>query len=224
MISLKRTVAPTLEPVTLDQAKAQCRVDGDDDDSLILLYIQAAREYAEARLGRAILEQTWRFSRSSFYPRRFGRHGLYALGSVSCEEFYFHLPSILLPKPSLIAVLSIQYLDPTGALQTLDPSQYAADADAEPARIVPAPGCCWPATLWHRPDAVQVTYTAGYGATAADVPASVQLAILGLTAHWYENRESTVLTASPNASTIVPQFVDSHLQNEEAPAIFTFED
>ena len=224
MISARRTVDATVEPVTLAQAQAQCRIVGDQDDALLTTYIAAARRYAEKQLGRAILAQTWLLSRDIFPGYLHGRlSGLPCTVNTLWLTGKFPQLSMQLPWPNLISVESVTYLDGTGARQTLDPSLYAVDSNAEPARIVPAPGTYWPATLWGRSDAVQVTYTAGYGTDPSDVPASVQLAILGLVAHWYENRESVVLTSSPNAVTIVPQFVDELLESEAAPAVFDLE-
>ena len=48
------TVAPVIEPVTLAEAKAQCRVDIDADDDFIEdILIPAARDYCEQRDWRA---------------------------------------------------------------------------------------------------------------------------------------------------------------------------
>jgi hypothetical protein len=47
-------------------------------------------------------------------------------------------------NPNLISVASIQYVDPTGTVQTLDPSMYQVEPGA-PGRIHPAYGKSWPA-------------------------------------------------------------------------------
>ena len=56
---IKVITAPTSEPITLAEAKAQCRVDGTDEDTLITSLIGAARQYTtrtpghvDAHLGR----------------------------------------------------------------------------------------------------------------------------------------------------------------------------
>ena len=57
---------PITEPVTLQEAKQQCRVDHDEDDELILSYITAAREWAEGFLNKPLVlesvevKQTWK--------------------------------------------------------------------------------------------------------------------------------------------------------------------
>ncbi|MER5171593.1 head-tail connector protein [Thioclava kandeliae] len=55
--------APTEQPVTLADAKLHCRVDHDDEDSLINGLIAAAAAHLDGWggvLGRAIMTQTWR--------------------------------------------------------------------------------------------------------------------------------------------------------------------
>jgi hypothetical protein len=188
LITLQRTVAPTVEPVTLAQAKSQLRVDFADDDLLIGMYIQAAREYAENYTGRAFIQQTWRLSLDNFPYYKDAhinmRNGLF-------NGAYLHCMAINLPRPKLMSVSSITYLDGTGTPQTLDPSLYVVDTDVEPARIVPKRNTFWPYPQIFQPNAVQVTYVAGYGTDASTVPAQVQIAILMLTAHFYANREAT---------------------------------
>lgn len=55
---------PTASAVSLAEAKAHLRVDGDDEDLLIQTYIDAATAYLDGMdgiLGRALCPQTWRF-------------------------------------------------------------------------------------------------------------------------------------------------------------------
>ena len=57
--SLVRYTAPASEPVTLAEAKVQCRVDTSDDDAYITSLIVAARTYVEDILDISIMGQTW---------------------------------------------------------------------------------------------------------------------------------------------------------------------
>ena len=225
MISLVRTVDPTTEPVSIDEAKIQCRVDNDNDDDYITSLIVAARLHAEKVTNRALLPQTWRVSFDRFpgyQPWNLGSPFAPVVGRQFSTEYvcgHYAQPPLMLPKPPLIAVSSLEYFDINGALQTLDPSAYVVGQDSEPACIFPIPFTWWPATIWGRPDAVQVTYTAGY----QTVPENIKLAIKGLVAHWYENREAVVLTNSTNAVTTIPTFVDA-LLGDEAFTAFSYTD
>ena len=179
---------PAIEPVTLTEAKAWARVELSDDDSLITDIIQAARERVEADLKRALITQT-----KTLFFMAFPWSGYYSLAirGVGLNPWWFPFAQgvIELPYPMLQAVTSVQYLDTNGTLQTIDPSQYVYTANATPGRIQPAYGTVWPVA---RPqiDAVQITYTCGYGATEASVPASTRLAMRALIAANYENREA----------------------------------
>lgn len=57
---LERIVAPLVEPVTLAEAKTQCRVRHAHDDDRLTRLIASAREQAEARTRRALIAQDWR--------------------------------------------------------------------------------------------------------------------------------------------------------------------
>lgn len=50
---------PGVEPVTLAEAKVQATVEHDEHDTMLQLMITAAREEAELRTGRALIDQTW---------------------------------------------------------------------------------------------------------------------------------------------------------------------
>lgn len=147
--------APATEPVTLAEAKLQCRIDDATDDALITSLITAAREQCEHILQRSLITQTWEK----------------VLDAFPCDE------DIELLNPSIIAITSIKYIDKTTALEvTLASNQYSLDKDSEPGWVMPATGITWPATL-DIANAVRVRYTAGYG-DATTVPAGIKNWIL----------------------------------------------
>lgn len=97
--------------------------------------------------------------------------------------------AILLPSPPLQSVTYIKYLDAAGVQQTLAADQYVVEsAGTERARIVPARGVAWPATIC-QPGAVVVRFVAGYGAAASSVPSRLLESILDYAAASYERRE-----------------------------------
>lgn len=167
---------PRLKPVlvtaasaallTLAEAKAHLRVDHSDEDAYIQTLITAAVSYFDGysgRLGRCILEQTWRVDFDAFSDE------------------------MRLPIGDLIAVSSMTYYDANNAQQTLASTVYQALSDGLGTYISLKPGQVWPAA-YARQDAVRVTWTAGFGATAATVPPAIKHAALLLIGHWYENR------------------------------------
>lgn len=168
-MSLVLVTAPTVEPLELSEAEAHLRVDDGTETALISTLIAAARDYAESQTGRALLEQTWRYTADAF---------------PHCNGV------IKLRRAPLIAVTSIQYVDTNGVTQTLTSNQYLVNADAPLGEISPAYGVSWPATR-PQPAAVTVTFTAGY-ADPDSVPASIKAAMLLTVGELYENREASV--------------------------------
>lgn len=166
--SLLRTVEPTSEPVSLTAAKRHCRIDTVDSDSVLRGLIVAAREWCENRLGQQFMPATWRMKLDCF----------------PCWE-------LELPRPPLVAVSSITYLDAAGTSQTLSSTKYRVDTDSRPGRITPNYANIWPIT-YPVMQAVTVAYTAGY-ADSDSVPQSIKQAMLLLIGHWYENREGTLI-------------------------------
>jgi len=172
-MSLVQTIAPASEPITLTEAKAHLRVETDftEDDTIIGTFISAARESCEARTGRQLVTAT--------YALR--------LGGFPCGD------SIELPKPPLVSVSSITYVDTDGTTQTLSTDVYEVDPYTTPGRVVLKYAQVWPATRSQR-NAVTITFVAGYEPTEEDVstvPTLLRQGMLMRIAHWYENREET---------------------------------
>jgi uncharacterized phiE125 gp8 family phage protein len=176
LTSLK--TGPTVEPVTLEDAKTHLRVDNTDEDDLIEGLIQTAREYCETFTGRAFITQTW-YWKADRFP-------------------YFQ--KIYLPRPPLVSITAVSYVDQNGTTQTWAPTTgYQLSQPAGPkagyASILPAYGTSWPTTRYQL-EAVTVEYVCGYGQPPA-VPASIPAAMKLLIGHLYENREAVVLGVNP---------------------------
>lgn len=216
MYSLQRTVAPAVEPLTLALVKSQCRLDTADtsQDALLLIYIQAAREFVEQQTGRSVITQTWKLTRDRFPGSSLLNvispvvssplaDGWNVFGTVNQA---YRIP---LPRGPVLAVEVVNYFDPLNGLQAVDPATYVVVLGDTPC-IAPVFGSCWPCPAW-RPDAVQITYSAGYGPTAAAVPATLQLAMLLLVGHWNENREATQAALQGNGPMPLPLGIDAML-------------
>jgi uncharacterized phiE125 gp8 family phage protein len=165
---LKRTGAPAVEPISTDEAKSQIRVDIADDNTLIDTEIAAAREFLEQAMRRAFITQTWRLSLSAWPAGN----------------------EIEIPRPPLQEVSSIVYTDSDGNPTTWSTEAYIVDTDSEPGRVVLAYGESWPSVTLSPANPIQITFVAGYGDAADDVPEFIKQAITLLLAHWYENREA----------------------------------
>ncbi len=170
-MGLIQTLAPTAEPVTLAEAKNHLRVDDDlvDDDALIGILIATARRYGEMLTGRSWITQKWRLQLDAFYSGG-------DMGAV-----------IELDKGIVQSVDSITYLDMSSTQQTMDLTQLAQDLVSMPARISPKFGTVWPIAL-PQIGAVQINYTAGYGATEAAIPEGIRQWVLLRLTSLYEHR------------------------------------
>jgi uncharacterized phiE125 gp8 family phage protein len=163
-MSLRITVEPVAEPIDLAEARRHLRLDDDDDeDDLVQSLILTARKYVE--------QVTWLQLVTATYEWKLDR---------LCGVLY-------VPRPPLQSVASIQYVDAQGNTQTLGSSLYTVDAAHLPGRILPAYNQTWPTTRGHIQDAT-ITFDAGYGDAASDVPEPIRQAMLVIIGHLYENR------------------------------------
>lgn len=169
--AIKQSSAPTDWPVTVDEVKAHCRIDTDEDDALLLRLIKSATMLTEALCWSALIQQTWVLSANEF----------------PCTD------ELVLPKGPLLAVDSVTYDDESGTPHTLTVNtDYVVDNSSEPGKICLTHDSVWPITR-HQFGSVRVTYKTGYGTTGASVPEALRTAILVLVAHHYENRENEVV-------------------------------
>lgn len=173
MYGLRRTVAPTSEPVTTDEAKLHLRLslDATDEDAVVDRCIAAARQWFEDRTGRALINQTWKYTIDNWY----------ASESVRRPGF------IYLPRAPLSSITSVYYTATDGSSTLWDSANYTVDTESEPGRLALAYSKSWPVTR-EVVNAIQITYVAGYGATASSVPDGVKAALMVLIANLYHKR------------------------------------
>lgn len=186
---------PAGEPVSLDQAKAQVRVDWDDEDDLISSYITAARQYCEDACGRIFMQQTW-------------------------DLWLQQWPAgnrIFLPYPPLQEVTWVKYTDLNETVNTVDSGLYTVNTAGDLPEVVLLFGQIWPPTVLSPARPINVRFVCGYGIDA-DVPAPIKQAILMLTAHWYTNREAVVIGRTATASVRVQDTLDALLARYKMPS------
>lgn len=170
----KVTVQPTIEPVSLADAKVWLKVHPDvtDDDDLIRSLIKAARVWAESGTGQALMEQT--------------------IAQVwDCVPNYRTFELSVSP---VISVSTVGYLDANGAYQTWAASNYTLDDISIPARVVVKSSVSLPTTASEAdyPNIWKITYKAG-NATSLSVDANIKTAMLLQITLMYENREDMPL-------------------------------
>lgn len=185
--------APTVEPVTLADAKLHMRVDGDDENGLISAFLSAATAHLDGWtgiLGRCLSEQEWR------------------------EDFDCFGAIMRLRLWPVTEITSITWRNAVGQMATVSSDDYALMSDSTGAYIRFKDNYIAPGDLY-QVGAVSVTYVAGYpaiepeggGDPVSTVPAPIKTAIMLLAAHWYQNREAV----SADAGAVLPLSVSALL-------------
>jgi len=168
-------ITPNAElAVTLERARQHLRnEDLHYDDDYMRGIIRAAVDVLERTYGLALLTQTVRQWHASF----------------PCDSAK---PMMLRIAP-LISVTSIQYIDSAGATQTWSASEYTTGHYNGRPIIVPKTTYTWPTdTDPDHPNAVIITYQAGYGDKPSNVPPVITQSLLLSITDFYENRTDSV--------------------------------
>lgn len=183
-MSFEVTTAPTAEPVTLAEMKNYMRLDNyTDDDNLITSLITTARQQIESKCKRALFTQTideWQD----------GGRGLIILSRAPVQT----IQSVTLwwMDGTTTAIPAAQYVEKNGSLKYLWGLTFKTRR--------------WPVGRGFR--AVEIQYTAGYGATTASVPPGLVEAVKQYTASLYDNRGDAGYDMPP----IVDQLLKPYLR------------
>ena len=164
------SVPPTVEPLSLAEARAHIGVFTSDDDAMIASLITAARQSVEAYIRRPICTQTI---------------------VLTLDKF----PAVIeLPRLPVQSITSINYIDDNGSTQSF--TDFKADLTGDfNATIEPAYDYTFPSTRVESA-AVTITMVAGYGVPTDSpdlIPFPIKQAILMLIGSMYNNRENEVV-------------------------------
>lgn len=167
--------APAAGIVSLAEVKEYLRLEADETDEDLVLgsLIKGAASRLDGYsglLGRALITQSWRQKFDRFPDD--GRIPI-ALGRVQ-------------------EVSELAYVDDLGASRTFE-AWHLVEEPIGPC-VMLQDTATWPSTDT-RPDAVTLSWTAGYGDAASDVPEQIRIAALQLIGHWYVNREAAMTGA-----------------------------
>ena len=184
-MSLVLTSGPSVEPITLAEAKAHLRVEQTAEDALIGSLIITSRLHIETALGLALITQGW-----SYFIDRWPKSR-----------------DIILPLRPVQAINAIRiYADDTTYV-TLPAGTFALDGAGLPARVVRTASAT-PSNPARASGGIEFALTAGFGATPAAVPAPIRQALLLLVAHWFEHRDPIEIGS---AETRIPAVVSDLL-------------
>lgn len=156
-MAIKIITPPAIEPITLEEAKNHLRVDGNNDDLLILGLIKQARAWCENYQNRSYITQTLEIILDAFPKGN-------AIVFNSCSPVQ--------------RVESIKYYDISNQEQIFDQGNYIVDSDSFVSRVVLNRGKHWPKTELQSANAVRVQVVAGYGDISDKVPETIKWAII----------------------------------------------
>ena len=152
--------SPPAEPITIEEARAQCRVLDTDHDTALNIYIKSARDYVEKRTGLRLGSQTVKLARANLVDE---------------------MPLPLAP----IASLGVKYQDADDAEQTLSVATYDLQGIGTLRPVIRRKfDANWP-TVYDDAEAVVVTAVCGYAVT----PPTIKQAMLLLIGNWFADRE-----------------------------------
>lgn len=169
---------PSEEPVTTAEAKAQANIDANlgDDDTLLNSFIKAARRAAEKYTGKTFIDTIYEL-RINQFPVNDGK------------IFFPRFPV------SAIKTSEFKYVDTDGNIQVWDTANFTLfDKPVRP-YVMNAFEVSYPDTR-NTPEAVRIQFTAGYGATGANVPGTIKQAILIAVSHMYRFRDGAEIRGS----------------------------
>lgn len=153
-MTVKVITPPTTEPLSLEEAKQHLRIDGSEDDSLILSLIKQAREWCEDYQGKKYITQTLELVLDLFPSDR-------QIEFRNCSPIQ--------------NVDSFKYTDKDGIVREFE--GYIVDKDSFINRVVLNTSKYWPTTELMPVNGIRIQFIAGFG-NASAVPESIKWAMV----------------------------------------------
>jgi len=153
---------PTAEPLTLAEVKAHLRLDGSEEDALLISLIRTAREHLERETGLCLIAQGWRL-----YLDRWPHGGV-----------------VRIAKSPVQAVEKVTVYEADGSAVEVPLEDHLLDGAGRPARFwmknPPEPG--------QSINGIEIDFSAGYGEAGTDVPDTLKRAMSIHVAHMFAFR------------------------------------
>jgi hypothetical protein len=194
----KLVTAPAVEPVTLDEAKEHMRITNNDSDGFIEALITEARQMLESISSVNFITQTWVLTIDNWPGAKDAWWGGIREGAIS--DLFGGYASVALPRYPLQSISGINVYDEAGNATAVTVADvFDVDTESRRGKIVLKSNAAWPVAL--RPsNAIKVTYVAGYGDAASDVPAALKRAVRSMVAYMFEHRGTCGMNQAYNDS------------------------
>lgn len=215
--------APQSPALSVQYAFDHIRGLSQDENHLIEAWIEAATQLVEARTDRDLIQRTREVWLDCFpnetndVQAYVGMSGWYGGGGTYGTGTRVRIE---LPRPPLVDVLSIAYIDADGVLQTLTdggspevrPFKVVAPQGPYAVRgwVEPTAGTTWPIARTNEGAAVRIQYRSGYGTNESDIPAALRSVLAFLVGHW--DRERTPVSDSKKQIIELPYTVEALLK------------
>jgi uncharacterized phiE125 gp8 family phage protein len=149
---------PNIEPITLNLLKSHLRIDFTNEDIILTHYVKSARQMVENYTNLILMQRNFEYTTN-----------------IIDKDGY-----ITLPISPVQTVLQLQIKDSSNNYITLDPENYTLSNN----KIIPFNMLI----LSNLPDAIKVTFTAGFGNTEESIPPQLSHAVLLVASLFYEHR------------------------------------
>ena len=166
------TIAPVNKPLALSLVKEHLKISEADvsQDTYLNLLIDAVGEFFEKYTSRLLIDRTVKTYRSSFDD------------------------SLEIRRSKVNSIVSVKYLKDT-VLTTVDASVYVLPDMYDFSKLCLEESAVWPTDVDDIADAVEIIFTAGYGASHTNMPSDIKIALLNHIAFLYANRGDCNATA-----------------------------
>ncbi len=165
------TDASTL-PWTLAEFVAEIvgYVQSSANDNVCTAVLNATTKWVQNQTCRQFIQATWKQTLND-WPE------------ADSDGFY----SVKLDLSPLASITTVKYYNTSGTLTTVSSGDYWTITTSIPPRLTFNPSeFDWPTLQDGRPDPIEVTFVAGYGAAGSSVPHDLKRAIQLLARYWYE--------------------------------------
>lgn len=186
----KITSQPATEPITLAEVKSALRVTSSDEDTLITQFITDARIYAENYTGRKFINQTLVGYADGFQGQKDNWWAGFREGSETQMIYGINGGYITFDWSPVDSITQIETVDIDNTATVYASSNYYLDNfdQDERNKVMLNDNNIDINTSLRSRNAIKITYIAGYGANASDVPANIRRALIMMAVHLYTNR------------------------------------
>jgi uncharacterized phiE125 gp8 family phage protein len=163
----KMITDPSEYPVTITEIKEFARIDGNEEDTILEVFLAGTVNSIEAYLGRSLITRTYKMIMDEWNSKE-----------------------IELPMPPLVSVSSIKTIDEDNVETIYDNNNYFVVTESIPGRIIIKKDTDMPVNFDRDKAGFSIEWIAGYGLSNS-IPKQIKIAIMQWVTMIFENRAMT---------------------------------